>query len=101
MLLYRGRTGLQNGFDAEPSDPGIPHDAAIAVSGSRGVLLTGCIFLSLGGCGVVVGNGSEGIEVHNSTFTEMGQSGVLFVGNDSTQARQCSVTGNVMRGIGA
>jgi len=30
----------------------------------------------------------------------MGQSGVMFVGNDSTQPRNCSVTGNRMRGIG-
>eukprot|EP01049_Picozoa_sp_SAG25_P010864 SAG25_NODE_1241_length_3517_cov_2.244587_4_plen_133_part_00 len=30
----------------------------------------------------------------------MGQSGVMFVGNESTQASNCSVLGNVMVGIG-
>ena len=93
-------TGLQNGFNAVPSDPGIPHDAAVAVSNSSGVLLQNCTFLALGGCGVVIGNRSTAVVVNASTFTDMGQSAVLFVGNDTSQARECVVSGNVMRGIG-
>lgn len=94
-------SGLQNGFDAMPSDPGIPHDAAVAVSNSQRVSLSNCSFLALGGCGVVVGNRSTDVAVTGSTFTQMGQSGVLFVGNDSSQARECTISGNSMRGIGA
>ena len=93
-------TGLQNGFNMVPSDPGIPHDAAVAISGSHRVLLHNCTFLALGGCGVVVGNRSTGVVVNASNFTETGQSGVLFVGNDTSQARECVVSGNTMRGIG-
>ena len=93
-------TGLQNGFNVMPSDPGIPHDAAVAVSNASGVLLHNCTFLALGGCGVVIGNGSTDVVINASMFTEMGQSGVLFVGNDTSQARECVVSGNVMRGVG-
>ena len=49
-------------------------------------------FLALGGCGVVVGNSSRDVIIEHSSFVEMGQSGVLFAGNDSTQAKRCAVT---------
>ena len=79
----------------------MPHDAAVAVSNSKNVSLWNCTFMSVAGCGVVVGNSSTGVVVAASTFTETGQSGVLFVGNDTTQARECTVSSNTMRGVGA
>lgn len=93
-------SGTQNGFNAEPSDPGIPHDAAIAVSNSKRVEIVNCSFLALAGCGVVAGNRTTRMLISASHFVDMGQSGVLFVGNDTTQARECNVTGNQMHGIG-
>eukprot|EP01052_Picozoa_sp_SAG31_P015324 SAG31_NODE_982_length_10556_cov_18.203883_4_plen_450_part_00 len=93
-------SGIQNGFNAEPLDKGIPHDAAVAVSHSHSVTLANCSFVAPGGCGVIVGNRSTSVSVEDSKFVDIGQSGVLFVGNDTTQARECTVVGNNMNGIG-
>ena len=93
-------SGVQTGFNRLPTDKGCPHDAAIAVSNSRDVTVRGCNFTSLASGGVLVANRSTRVEVSDSQFTQMGQSGVVFVGNDTSQPRECSVLRNSMRGIG-
>ena len=57
-------------------------------------------FLALGGGGVVIANLSRQVTVSHSRFISIGQSGVMLVGNESTQASNCSVLGNTMLGIG-
>ena len=94
-------SGVQTGFNDRLSDAGCPHDASVAISNSRDVSIQGCAFTAVGGCGVLVGNLSSRVEVTDSQFSEIGQSGVMFVGNDTTQARECSVRNNSMRSMGS
>eukprot|EP01050_Picozoa_sp_SAG11_P009555 SAG11_NODE_908_length_6589_cov_5.484129_6_plen_652_part_00 len=93
-------SGVQTGFNRLPTDKGCPHDAVIAVSNSRDVRVRGCNFTSLASGGILLANQSTRVEISDSQFTQMGQSGVLFVGNDTSQPRECSVLRNSMRGIG-
>ena len=49
---------------------------------------------------MLIANLSTQVTVSRSRFLSMGQSGVMFVGNESTQATNCSVLANSMLGIG-
>eukprot|EP00936_MAST-01D_sp_MAST-1D-sp1_P002671 g2671.t1 len=93
-------SGVQEGFNHNDSVPGIPHDAAVAISRSTGVVVQGCFFAALGGGGIVIGNSSSGVAVLDSSFQDVGQSAVLFVGDAATQATNATVAGNEIRGVG-
>ena len=73
-------SGVQTGFNRVPADKGCPHDAAVAVSNSQNVTVQRCNFTSVAGGGVLVGNRSTQVVVSDSRFTQIGQSGVMFVG---------------------
>jgi hypothetical protein len=73
-------SGVQTGFNRVPSDKGCPHDAAVALSNSQNVTLQRCNFTAVGGGAVLVGNRSTQVVVSDSRFTQIGQSGVMFVG---------------------
>lgn len=92
--------GWQDGFNVLPSSRGSPADAAVRVSRAMGVTIAGCTFAAVGGGGVVIGNQTHDVQVLNSTFHNVGQSGVMFVGNDTSQARGAVVAGNTLTGIG-
>ena len=93
-------SGVQTGFNVDDSSPGCPHDAAVAVSRSSGVRISNCSFVALGGGGVLVGNGSTDVAVLGSTFRDIGQSAVMFVGNATTQASGAVVANNSIVGVG-
>ena len=93
-------TGVQTGFNEKSSDAGCPHDGAVVISNATNVTLRACNFLGLSGGGVIVGNTSTEVAVLDSNFSEIGQSGVMFIGNDTTQPRGAVVEGNTMVGIG-
>ena len=59
-----------------------------------------CVFKNTGGGGIRLGNQSSEITVQNSLFTQLGQSGVMFTGNISTQAFNCSVLNNTISSFG-
>ena len=92
-------SGSQNGFNARPSD-GPPHDGALVVSDSHDVQIKNVVFLAIAGGGVIVGNKSTRVTVEASTFLHMGQSGVMLVGNDTTQPSYCTVRANNISGVG-
>ena len=93
-------SGTQGSFNDRITASGAPNDAAIAISNSSDVIISNCTFLALAGGGVCIGNLSKRILVRDSHFWSMGQSGVMFVGNDSTQASNCSVIDNTLVGVG-
>ena len=93
-------SGVQTGFNAKDTDKGCPHDGAMLISNSSNITVRACRFTGLGGGGVIVGNGSTHISVLDSNFSELGQSGVMFVGDDTTQAHDALVSGNTMVGVG-
>ena len=93
-------SGTQGSFNDRITASGAPSDAAVAISNSSDVIFSNCTFLALAGGGVRIGNTSTQVVVRESRFVSMGQSGVMFVGNDSTQASNCSVIGNVIVGVG-
>ena len=92
-------SGSQNGFNAQPSD-GPPHDGALVVSDSHDVVVNNVVFLAIAGGGVIIGNRSTRVTVQDSTFLHMGQSGVMLVGNDTTQPSYCMVRANNISGVG-
>lgn len=56
---------------------GMPRDAAVVVSQASHVEINNCLFAQLGGGGVHVTNASSDVLVTSSTFTHLGQSGVM------------------------
>jgi hypothetical protein len=93
-------TGVQEGFNVADQSPGCPHDGAVAISRSTDVMVRNCTFLALGGGGVLVGNASTRVSVEDSSFVSIGQSAVMFVGNETTQATDASVIRNTIDGVG-
>ena len=94
-------TPTQTGFNVDDSTPGCPRDGAVRISRATNATVSNCSFVALGGGGVLVGNRSGNVVVEDSSFWNMGQSGVMFVGNDTTQSRAGSrVVRNTMRYIG-
>ena len=83
-------SGTQGSFNPNPSDKGCPADAAVAVSRSSDVTVTNCTFLALGGGAVLIANSSSRVHVRANRFLNIGQSGVMFVGNNSNQATHSS-----------
>ena len=92
--------GWQSGFNAQPTSPGSPANAALRVSSSVGVTVQDCVFAELGGGGVVVGNRSQDVVVYRSSFSNVGQSAVMFVGNDTTKPYNAAVHLNTIDGVG-
>jgi hypothetical protein len=93
--------GYQASFNVLPTAVGSPADGAIAISESIDVNVTGCNFFALGGGGVLLANRSSQCTVSASTFHDIGQSGVMMVGNATSQPTHCAVLSCNMSRTGA
>eukprot|EP00051_Salpingoeca_urceolata_P033824 m.502529 g.502529 ORF g.502529 m.502529 type:complete len:738 (-) comp67877_c0_seq1:32-2245(-) len=91
--------GYQEGFNVQATSPGMPHDAAVHVNGSQHVLVSGCSMAYTGGGGITVYN-SHDVNITNSTFRHMGQSGIMLPGNDTTQSTRVVVSECTMSWVG-
>jgi len=78
----------------------MPRDAAVVVEGAQRVVIDNCAFEQLGGGGVHISQRSRLIDVSSSSFSSLGQSGVVISGNSSTQPTQITVRNNTMEHIG-
>jgi len=92
--------GYQEGWGLTPQASGMPRDAAVEIQSAKNVRIAGCAFEQLGGGGVHVSQGSRSIDVVDSHFSHLGQSGVVISGNGSTQPARCNVCNNTMSHIG-
>eukprot|EP01084_Bolivina_argentea_P140832 247524_1 len=83
--------GIQNGFNANNTDPdkGIPADGAIRINFCTNITFINCKFTELSSSGIIIGNGSNNIFITHNYFHNLGQSSILIVGaysNDTTFA---------------
>lgn len=92
--------GFQSGFNSEPSAYGSPDDGAVVLAGAVGVTFEQCSFRGVGGGAVVLSTASSGVAVLNSSFKDVGQSGVMLIGDGDTQPRSVTVANNSMDRIG-
>lgn len=93
-------SGFQGSFDVWDTSEGIPHDAALRISGAADVAVTGCSFVNLAGAGVSIGNGSQLVSVVDSEFRWIGQSAVMVLGNSTNQPIDITVANNVINHVG-
>jgi len=91
--------GFQSGFNVVPGQ-GLPDDAAVRVSGATDVSIVGCHFAQLSGGGVHAFNGTSSLSVLNSTLHSVGQSAVLFTGNNTSQVNGAVVAFNDISDVG-
>eukprot|EP01084_Bolivina_argentea_P180532 311906_1 len=92
--------GFQNaGFNTKPYD-GIPSDGSIRISGSNNINITYCKFLQLGSGGIIISNKSENILISNNEFNHIGQSGIMLVGNNTSQSIYITIKNNTISYIG-
>ena len=93
-------SGFQGAFDVWDTSEGIPHDAALRVSGATNVDIIGCSFANLAGAGVSIGNGSQYVAVLDSDFSWIGQSAIMILGNTTNQPTEITVANNVIDHVG-
>ena len=92
--------GFQDDFDVMVSSVGIPKDAAVRVRGARDVTVADCNFAELGGGGVLFTDSASGGVVAGNSFTSLGQTAVMLVGNATTQPSGISITSNAILRVG-
>ena len=92
--------GFQDGFDVNRNSVGIPKDAAVRVRGAKNVVVADCDFAALGGGGVLFTDSAANGAVVGNSFSHLGQSGVMLVGNETTKPRGVRITSNAMVGVG-
>ena len=92
--------GFQDGFDLDDSSAGSPSDAAVVVAGAKSVSIENCSFVGVGGGGVLLTEGASGVSVVGSLFSRIGQSGVMGIGNGTTQPSNVQIESNTMDRIG-
>ncbi|NEO82703.1 MAG: right-handed parallel beta-helix repeat-containing protein [Spirulina sp. SIO3F2] len=90
----------------DPVPPGVTHpniqsngyytpaDAALWLSGAQHCRIAGCTFTQLGGYGVRLEQQSNQNEVVSNTITQMGQGGVVLLGDNQTQPHHNLIAGN-------
>jgi hypothetical protein len=78
----------------------IPSDAAIWLSGARKCVIEGNLFVNLGGNAVRIEASSSQNEIVGNHITDMGQGGVVLLGDNSTQPRDNVIAGNWMQRLG-
>ena len=92
--------GFQDSFNVYTESGGIPHSTAVRISGAKDIMVSDCRFESLAGGGVSIAYGSRRVKVENSTFSRLGQSGVMLIGNKTTQPTNCAVVDNHVEHVG-
>jgi parallel beta-helix repeat protein len=77
-----------------------PADAAIRLTGARHCAVEDCTFTRLAGYAVLMDEGSHDNAVVHNTMTDIGQGGVMIVGDTATQAHDNLIAANTMTDIG-
>lgn len=92
--------GYQEGFSLEPTDQGMPRDAAVEVSNVTNVTISACAFTELSGGGVHISNSSSYVTVDGCIFSNLGQTGVTLSGDALTQPTHCVIAQNNITRVG-
>ena len=92
--------GYQEGWSETAGAAGMPRDAALVISESTDIFVTGCSFRELAGGGVHITNSSSNVHVAGSRFEVLGQTGVTISGAVGTQPGNLSIVGNSMAELG-
>ena len=77
-----------------------PADAAIWLSGARQCSVENCNFIRLGGHAVRLEQSSQGNRIVKNTMSELGQGGVILLGNTATQPIDNLIAANDIRDCG-
>ena len=77
-----------------------PDDAAIHLDGAQSCEVRNCDFRHLGGYAVRLASQSFDCKVLGCTMTDLGQGGVIAVGDGETQCTDCVVAGCTMQRLG-
>eukprot|EP00039_Didymoeca_costata_P016861 m.307626 g.307626 ORF g.307626 m.307626 type:complete len:763 (-) comp16463_c1_seq11:65-2353(-) len=91
--------GYQSGWNLVNSR-GIPNDTAVVLSGVCDVTIENCSFVELSGGGILLKNNSNSVLITNNKFTNIGQSGIMMVGETAIQPTNISVTRNTFHTFG-
>ncbi|GIV19251.1 MAG: hypothetical protein KatS3mg023_1002 [Armatimonadota bacterium] len=78
----------------------MPADAVIWMSGARDCVVSGCTFRWTGGYALRLEERSERIQFVKNRVEDVGQGGVILVGDNASQPRRNLVAGNVMQRLG-
>jgi len=97
-IRLRGLTFMDSGYTLNHTYS--PADAAICMGYARHCAVEDCTFTLLGGYAVRMEQGSCENEVVHNEMAELGQGGVLLVGDAATQAHDNLVAANTMRDLG-
>lgn len=77
-----------------------PADAAIWLSGARKCVIERNLFTNLGGHGLRVDNQSTGNEIIGNHIVDVGQGGVILLGDATSQPKDNVIAGNWMEKLG-
>lgn len=77
-----------------------PRDAAIWLSTTRQCIIDNCNFVRLGGHGIRLEHNSHENQILNNTMSQLGQGGVLLLGDTATQPFNNSIMANNIHDCG-
>lgn len=78
----------------------MPADAVIWMSGARDCVVSGCTFRWTGGYALRLEERSERVQFVKNRVEDVGQGGVILVGDNASQPRRNLIAGNVMQRLG-
>lgn len=78
----------------------MPADAVIWMSGARDCVVTGCTFRWTGGYALRLEERSERIQFVKNRVEDVGQGGVILIGDNNSQPRHNLIAGNIMQRLG-
>jgi parallel beta-helix repeat protein len=78
----------------------MPADAVIWMSGARDCVVTECTFRWTGGYALRLEGRSERIQFVKNRVEDVGQGGVILVGDNASQPRRNLIAGNIMQRLG-
>ena len=77
-----------------------PSDAAVWLAGARHCVIEACTFTRLGGYALRLSDRSSANEIIRNDVRDVGQGGVILVGDAATQARDNLIAANTMQDLG-
>jgi len=78
----------------------MPADAVIWMSGARDCVVSGCTFRWTGGYALRLEERSERVQFVKNRVEDVGQGGVILVGDNASQPRHNLIAGNIMQRLG-
>lgn len=98
-LRFEGFTFMDTNYTLT-SNYYMPADAVVWMSGARDCVVMGCTFRWTGGYALRLEGRSERVQFVRNRVEDVGQGGVILIGDNASQPRHNLVAGNLMQRLG-